>query len=352
MIKEAIEKIVKRIDLTEDEMRQVFDEIMTGKATLAQIGAFVTALRMKGETVEEITGAARVMREKSLKINAGKAAVDIDRDDINIDEETIIDTCGTGGSGTNTFNISTTVALVVAGCGLKVAKHGNRAASSQCGSADVLEALGVKLDLGPEAVERCIKEVGIGFMFAPLFHGAMKYAVTPRKEIGIRTIFNLLGPLSNPANATSQVLGVYSADLTEPMAKVLRNLGTRRAMVVYGMDTLDEITITGKTRITELKDGRIRTYYVSPEKFGICKAPLDAIKGGNAAENAFIVSSILKGERGPRRNVVLLNAGAALVVGNKAKDFKSGIKMAEESIDSGKALDKLKKLVEFTNGIK
>ena len=349
MIKEAIEKIVKRIELTEDEMRQVFDEIMTGKATLAQIGAFVTALRMKGETVEEITGAARVMREKSLKINAGKAAVDIDRDDINIDEETIIDTCGTGGSGTNTFNISTTVALVVAGCGLKVAKHGNRAASSQCGSADVLEALGVKLDLSPEAVERCIKEVGIGFMFAPLFHGAMKYAVTPRKEIGIRTIFNLLGPLSNPANATSQVLGVYSADLTEPMAKVLRDLGARRAMVVYGMDTLDEITITGKTRITELKDGRIRTYYVSPEKFGICKAPLDAIKGGNAAENAFIVSSILKGERGPKRNVVLLNAGAALVVGNKAKDFKSGIKMAEESIDSGKALDKLKKLVEFTN---
>ena len=349
MIREAIEKLARRINLTEAEMREAFDEIMTGKATFAQIGAFVTALRMKGETVEEVTAAAKVMREKSLKIHVGRRLVDIDRDDINIDEETIIDTCGTGGSGTNTFNISTTVAFVVAGCGLRVAKHGNRAASSQCGSADVLEALGVKVNVPPELVERSIREVGIGFMFAPLFHGAMKYAITPRKEIGIRTIFNLLGPLSNPANATSQVLGVYEASLTEVMAKVLRNLGSHRAMVVYGMDTLDEITITGRTKITELKNGRIKTYYVSPEKFGIRRAFLESIRGGDAGQNARIVESVLKGERGPKRDIVLLNAGAALVVGSRAKDFKEGIRMAEGSIDSGRALEKLKKLVEVTN---
>ncbi|MFA6610006.1 MAG: anthranilate phosphoribosyltransferase, partial [Candidatus Omnitrophota bacterium] len=318
-------------------------------ATYSQIGSFVTALRMKGETVEEITGAAKVMREKSVHIHTGTKLVDIDRDDINIDKETVVDTCGTGGSGTNTFNISTTVAFVVAGAGLKVAKHGNRSASSQCGSADVLEALGVKLEVGPDLVQRCVMEIGIGFMYAPLFHNAMKYAIVPRKEIGIRTIFNLLGPLSNPANATSQVMGVYDALLTDTMARVLKNLGAKRAFVVYGMDTLDEITITGRTRITELKNGRIRTYYVTPEKFGMKRAPLDSIKGGNAKENAEIVLSVLKGERGPRRDVVLLNAAAALVSGFKAKDMKDGISIAGESIDSGKALEKLLKLIEITN---
>ncbi|MDD5495733.1 MAG: anthranilate phosphoribosyltransferase [Candidatus Omnitrophica bacterium] len=349
MIREAIEKVVKRIDLTEDEMCASFDEIMTGKATGAQIGAFITALRMKGETVDEITAAAKVMRAKSLKIHAGKRVVDIDRDDINIDEETIIDTCGTGGSQTNTFNISTTVAFVVAGAGLKVAKHGNRSASSQVGSADVLEALGVNLDTPPEVVEKCIHEIGIGFMYAPLFHGAMKYAVTPRKEIGIRTIFNILGPLSNPAGATSQVLGVYEAGLTEVMAKVLKNLGSRSAFVVYGMDTLDEATITGKTRVSELKDGNIRTYYITPEKFGIRRARLDDIAGGDAKENASTIISILKGEKGPKRDVVLLNASLSLVAGLKAKDFKEGMRLAAESIDSGRAKDKLVRLVEFTN---
>ena len=348
MIREAIEKAVKRIDLTENEMRQVFEEIMTGQATQSQIGSFITALRMKGETAPEITGAAKVMREKSVKIRVGKGLIDIDRDDINIDEETIIDTCGTGGSGTNTFNISTTVAFVVAGCGLKVAKHGNRAASSECGSADVLETLGVNLEKSPQSVEECIRQVGIGFMYAPLFHGAMKYAIAPRKEIGIRTIFNLLGPLSNPAGATSQVLGVYDAKLTDVMARVLKNLGAKRAMVVYGMDTLDEITITGKTKVSELRDGRIRTYYVTPEKFGLRRARLEDIKGGNARDNAEIVLSVLKGERGPRRDVVLLNSSAALVVGSKAKDFRAGIKLAEASIDSGQALDKLMSLVGFT----
>jgi len=350
MIREAIEKAVKRVDLTEEEMRLVFSEIMSGAATYAQIGAFVAALRMKGETAEEITGAARVMREKAIHISAGASAVDIDRDDINIDEETIIDTCGTGGTGTNTFNISTTVAFVVAGCGLKVAKHGNRSASSQCGSADVLEALGVKLDVGPDLVQRCLLEIGIGFLYAPAFHNAMKFAVEPRREIGIRTIFNLLGPLANPANATSQVLGVYDAKLTEVMAKVLKNLGSKRAFVVYGMDTLDEITITGKTRVTELRRGRIRTYYVTPEKFGVRRAKLDDIEGGNARKNADIVLAVLKGEPGPRRDVVLMNAAAALVAGFKAKDLKGGMKMAAASIDSGNALEKLMKLIGITNG--
>lgn len=349
MIKEAIEKVVRRVDLSEQETAMVFEEIMSGKATAAQIGAFIAALRMKGETVGEITGAAKVMREKSIHINVGRSGVDINRDDINIDEETIIDTCGTGGSGTNTFNISTTVAFVIAACGLKVAKHGNRSASSRCGSADVLEALGVKLEVGADLVQRAILDIGIGFLYAPLFHNAMKFAVAPRKEIGIRTIFNILGPLSNPASATSQVLGVYDAKLTEVVARVLKNLGSKRAFVVHGMDTLDEITITGKTRITELKSGKIRTYYVTPERFGFRRAPLDDIKGGNAEENADIVVSVLKGERGPRRDTVLMNAAAALVAGSKAKDFKAGVKMAAAAIDSGKALDKLLKLIELTN---
>ena len=349
MIREAIEKVVRKINLSEGEMRTCFEEIMSGKATSAQIGAFVTALRLKGETVEEITGAAKVMREKSTQINVGKKTIDIDRDDINIDKETILDTCGTGGSGTNTFNISTTVAFIVAGCGVRVAKHGNRGASSQCGSADVLEALGVKLDIGPDMVQRCILEIGIGFMYAPLFHDAMKYAVAPRKEIGIRTIFNILGPLSNPANATSQVLGVYDAKLTETMAAVLRNLGSKRALVVYGMDTLDEITITGRTKITELKNKKIRTYYVTPASFGMKKATLEDIKGGNARDNANIILYVLKSERGPQRDVALINASAALVSAFKARDFKTGVKMAAEAIDSGKALEKLFELVELTN---
>jgi anthranilate phosphoribosyltransferase len=342
MIKEAIEKVVKKIDLSEAETRGVFDEIMSGGATFAQIGAFITALRIKGETVDEITGAAKAMREKSIKIRVGKPAVDID-------EEAIVDTCGTGGSGMNTFNISTAAAFVVAGCALKVAKHGNRSASSQCGSADVLEALGVNLDVSPEIVEKCIREIGIGFLYAPLFHGAMKYAVGPRKEIGIRTIFNILGPLSNPANATSQVLGVYDGVLTEVIAGVLKKLGSRRAFVVYGMDKLDEITITGKTKITELNKGKIKTYYVTPEKFGLKRATLEKIKGGNAKENAAILLFVLKGEKGPRRDIVLLNAAAALVAAFKAKDLKQGVKMAAESIDSGRALDKLNRLIAMTN---
>ena len=335
MIREAIEKVTRRLDLSEGEMRLCFDEIMSGKATPAQIGSFLTALRMKGETVDEITGAAKVMREKSIHIDAGKV-------------EAIVDTCGTGGSLISTFNISTTVAFVVAGCGLRVAKHGNRSASGACGSADVLEALGVRVDIGPDLVQRCLLEIGIGFMYAPLFHNAMKYAIDPRKEIGIRTIFNILGPLSNPANATSQLIGVCDAKLTEMVAQVLKRLGTKRAFIVYGTDSLDEITITGKTRVTELKAGRIRTYYVTPGEFGFKRARLEDIEGGDVKSNAEIVLSVLKGERGPCRDVVLMNASAALVSGFKAKDFKAGVKLAMESIDSGRALDKLLKLIEIS----
>jgi len=349
MIREAIEKAVTGIDLTEQETGEVFDEIMTGKATFAQIGAFVVALRMKGETVDEITGAAKVMRERCVRIRAGRSVVDIDRDDTAVDGETIVDTCGTGGSGTKAFNVSTTVAFVAAGCGLKVAKHGNRRVSSLCGSADVLETLGVNLETGPEVVARSIREIGIGFLYAPLFHGAMKHAVAPRQEIGIRTIFNLLGPLSNPANATAQVLGVYDPALTGTLAKVLRNLGTKRAFVVCGMDGLDEITITGRTKVTELKGGRTRTYVIEPAQFGLKEAVIDEIRGGDAKTNAEIVLSILRGEHGPRRDIVLLNAAAAIVAGGRAKTFTDGITLAAESIDSGKALEKLTKLIEYTN---
>jgi anthranilate phosphoribosyltransferase len=348
MIKEAIIKVAEGKDLKAREMEKAFSEIMNGMAEPVQISAFITALRMKGETVEEITAAARVMRKFAATIDV-RGGVDIDREDINIEKETILDTCGTGGSGTNTFNISTTVAFVVAGYGVKVAKHGNRSASSQCGSADVLEKLGVDLNLSPKQVEVCTRKIGIGFMYAPLFHSAMKYAVPVRREIGIRTIFNILGPLANPAHATCQVLGVYDRKLTEVMAKVLGNLGVKRAFVVHGLDTLDEISITGPTQISELKSKRVRTYRITPEKFAIKRAKLKDIKGGTAEDNARAVLSVLEGEKGPRRNVVLLNAAYALVAAEKAKTVKSGIRLAEESIDSGKAMAKLNQLKAFTN---
>jgi len=335
MIKDAISKVVGGSNLTRKEMIACMDEIMTGHATPAQIGSFITALRLKGETVEEITGAAMVMREKAVKIAAGKRM--------------LVDTCGTGGSNTNSFNISTTAAFVVSGAGLKVAKHGNRGVSSQCGSADVLKALGVNIEIAPPKVEQCINKIGIGFLFAPLFHGAMKHAIGPRREIGIRTIFNILGPLTNPANADCQVLGVYRKGLTELMANVLKNLGTKRAFVVHGLDGLDEITISSQTRISELKNKKVRTFYVKPQDFGIKKASLKDIRGGNIEQNARILREVLKGKKGPRQDVVLLNAAAALVAGGLAEDFKKGIKLAKESIASGKAMEKLERLVEFTS---
>lgn len=349
MIKEAIGKVVEKKDLSEQEAINVMNEIMNGEATEAQIGSFITALRMKGETIDEITGCAKVMREHATPIRVvNNKVVDLDRDDINIEQETIVDTCGTGGDKTNTFNISTASAFVVAGTGLKVAKHGNRSVSSQCGSADVIEALGINLAVTPEVVEKCLNEVGIGFLFAPLLHGAMKYAAVPRKQIGIRTIFNILGPLANPAHATAQVLGVYSEQLCEVMAHVLDNLGTKRAMVVHGMDALDEISITGPTKVAELKDKKVQTYAITPEQFGMKKAALEDIRGGNAQENAQIILDILQGKKNPKRDVVLLNAGSAVYVGGKACAMAEGIKIAAESIDSGRALQKLEQLREYT----
>jgi anthranilate phosphoribosyltransferase len=346
MIKEAIIKVVEGKDLSPKEMEAVFTEIMSGAAEPAQIASFITALRCKGETVEEITAAVKVMRKFAATIDV-RSSVDIDRDEISIEKETILDTCGTGGTGTNTFNISTTVAFVVAGCGIKVAKHGNRSASGACGSADVLESLGVNVNLSPQEVEACTKRIGIGFMYAPVFHKAMKYAVPVRKAIGIRTIFNILGPLSNPANATCQVLGVYDKSLTPVVAKVLSKLGSRRAFVVHGLDTLDEISITGPTQISELKIKKVSTYIISPVKFGLRKAKLKDIAGGDAKENAQMVLSVLSGGKGPRRDIVLLNAAYAVVASGKAKKVKDAINMVSESIDSGKAMEKLEQLKGF-----
>jgi anthranilate phosphoribosyltransferase len=348
MIKEAIAKVVERQDLTEAEMVEVMGEIMGGEATPAQIGAFITALRMKGETIAEITGAARVMRDRATPIRVG-AVLDLDRDDINLDRETILDVVGTGGDGTNTFNISTTVALVVAACGVKVAKHGNRSVSSACGSADVLEALGVNLDVTPDQVEHCIKQIGIGFLFAPALHGAMKHAIGPRREIGIRTIFNILGPLTNPAKADCQVMGVYRADLVEKLAQVLRNLGCRKGFVVCGSDGMDEITLTGPTCVATVTTQGVSVSHVTPEEFGLQRCPMSALRGGDARGNAVTVRAVLNGEGGPKRDVVLLNAGFALVAAGVAETVAAGIERARGAIDSGAARDKLEQLVKLTN---
>ncbi|HJV34682.1 anthranilate phosphoribosyltransferase [Geomonas sp.] len=351
MIRKAIARVVERQNLSESEMIEVMDQVMSGEATPAQIASFITALRMKGETVEEITGAARVMRDRVTPIRVGKRVIDLDRDDINIDQETILDTCGTGGSGTNSFNISTTVAFVVSACGVKVAKHGNRAVSSSCGSADVLEALGVNLNITPETVERCIAEVGIGFLFAPALHGAMKHAIGPRREIGIRTIFNVLGPLTNPAGADCQVLGVYREDLVEKLAHVLKKLGCKRGFVVHGLDGMDEITLAGGTLVAEVSQSGVAIRKISPEEFGLQSCSAEDLRGGDAQGNAGIVKDILAGKPGPKRQVVLLNAAYALVAAGKAADVAEGIRIAEDTIDSGRAARQLEKLVALTNEI-
>jgi anthranilate phosphoribosyltransferase len=348
MIKEFISKVVGGKDLTETEMEEAMAEIMTGDATPAQIGAFITALRLKGETVDEITGAARAMRAKATKINVNNHLVNIDRDEINIDDETILDIVGTGGDGTRTFNVSTTTAFVAAGGGIKVAKHGNRAVSSLCGSADVLENLGVNLDVTSTDVEKCINETGIGFLYAPIFHGAMKHAAGPRQEIGIRSIFNLLGPVTNPAGASVQVLGVYEQSLTDKIALVLKRLGTKEAFVVCGEGTFDEISICGPTKISHLKSDDVNTFQMTPEEYDFKRAELTDIVGGDARENAKIIRTILDGEKGPKRDMVLLNASAAFVASGLCDNFKDGIQMAAASIDSGKARDKLDQLIEFT----
>ena len=334
-MQKAIAKVIDGDDLRRDEMVDVMNQIMSGEATDAQIGAFLIALRLKGESVDEIAGAVAVMREKATPI-ATK-------------HDVIVDTCGTGGDHSGTFNISTTAAFVAAGAGLCVAKHGNRAATSQSGSADVLMALGVNIEASPETVSQCLDEVGIGFLFAPALHGAMKYAIGPRRELGVRTIFNALGPLTNPAGARRQVIGVYSAALTETLAGVLATLGAERAYVVHGADGLDEMTLTGPTKVSELKDGAVSTYRVSPGEVGLGQARADALKGGDADSNASITLSVLKGAEGPARDIVLLNAAAAIVAGGKASDLREGVQVAAEAIDSGRAMAKLEALIEASN---
>lgn len=334
-IDEATKKLVKGKNLSIKEMQSVFNQIMSGKTTSGQMASFLTALRIKTETVNEITGAAIVMRKKSEKVK--------------IKDKNLLDTCGTGGTGTGVFNVSTISAFVLAGAGIKIAKHGNRAASGKCGSADVLEELGVKINISTKLVEKCIDEIGIGFMFAPIFHGAMKYAIETRREMGIRTIFNVLGPLCNPASSKFQVLGVYSSDLTELVAKVLKKLGSKRAFVVCGKDPLDEVTITGTTKISELSNGKVKTYTVTPATFGIKKRKLELVKGGNSKVNAKIARDVLNGKLGAKRDIVLMNASLGFVCMGKAKNFKEGVKLAANVIDSGKAKDKLSCLINMTN---
>jgi anthranilate phosphoribosyltransferase len=340
MIREAIAKVIERKDLDEKEMVGVMNEIMSGEATPAQIGSFITALRMKGETIDEISGAAMVMRQKATRIVTGVA---VDKGEV------LVDTCGTGGDSSGTFNVSTATAFVVAAAGIPVAKHGNRSISSHCGSADVLEALGVNLELTPEQTGNCVKEIGIGFLFAPMLHGAMKYAIGPRREIGIRTIFNVLGPLTNPAGANVQLLGVYSPDLCEKLAKVLGRLGSLRALVVCGAGNVDELTLTGDTEVADLANGEVRTYTVRPDDVGLSRARLVDLKGGaTPEESAAILRDTLGGVAGPRLNMLLLNSAAALYAAGKVPGLKTGVKQAAEIIDSGAALAKLDALIKFS----
>ena len=334
MFRDYLSQIIQGQDLSASQMADMMNTVLTGKATEAQIGAMMAALATKGETFEELAGAARAMRKNARRIQATGSPV--------------VDTCGTGGDGTHTFNISTTTAFVVAGAGVTVAKHGNRSVSSKCGSADVLESLGVKLDTPPEIVEEAIQEVGIGFMFAPLYHSAMRYAIKPRQELAVRSIFNMLGPLTNPASAGCQLLGVFAPQLTEMFAAALKLLGGQAAMVVHGHDGLDEISVCAPTRVSELKEGLVRTYDLDPELyFGRLAAP-EELAGGNPAENGAITRDILKGQSGARRDIVLINAAAALMTAGMVPDLKAGIEMAAAAIDEGRAMQKLDALIDYT----
>ncbi len=333
MIREAISDLVSGQSLSMEDAATVMGEIMEGEATPAQLGAFLTALSLKGETPEEIAGMARVMRQKALRVNV---------------EGPLVDTCGTGGDGKNSFNISTAAAFVAAGAGLKVAKHGNRAASGSCGSADVLEALGVKIDLPPQGVEQCINQVGMGFMFAPVFHPSMRHAAPVRREIGIRTVFNILGPLTNPAGVQSQLIGVAHAQLGKKMAEVLRLLGSRHAIIAHGQDGLDELTLDGETQGWEVVGGQVRAWATSPEGAGLPSASLDQIQGGSKEENAATMRRIFQGASGPLRDVVLLNSAAVLLVGGQVEDIAQGVERAARVIDDGAALAKLDSLVEVS----
>lgn len=339
MIKEAIAKVVANQHLDEQEMTAVMQEIMSGQATDAQIGSFITALRMKGETIDEIVGAVRVMREKAAFVDTG---VDTAAGEV------LMDIVGTGGDGSGTFNVSTTSAFVVAGAGIPVAKHGNRAVSSACGSADVLEALGADLTMPPERTAECVRKVGIGFLFAPLLHGAMKHAIGPRRELGIRTIFNILGPLTNPARTNVQLTGVFAKELVFPIAQVLSRLGMKRAIVVWGEGGMDELTVTGTSHVADAYDGRLESYSVTPEEAGLRRAAWAEIKGGRtAAESAAQVRAVLANTPGAKLDMVLLNAGAALMAAGKAEDLIDGIALAREVVASGAALAKLDSFAAF-----
>ena len=335
MIRAGIQAVVEGRHLTETEAMEVMTEIMEGEATPAQIAAFLIGLRVKGESVAEITGCARVMRDKATNIGTPAGSIPVD-------------TAGTGGDAAGTFNISTTAAFVAAGAGVVMAKHGNRAASSRCGSADVLEALGVDVSLEPAGVEAAIAEVGIGFLFAPALHGAMRHAIGPRREIGVRTIFNILGPLTNPAHARHQLVGIYDGSLTPVMAQVLNNLGAERAFVVHGRDGLDELTTTGPTTVSELRDGNVETYEVCPDDFGFAPTRPADLKGGDADFNAGLLKDILSGENLPQRDIVLLNAAAAIAAGTPGESIAECIPRARDSLESGRALAKLEQLQEFT----
>jgi len=338
MIKNAIAKIVNGEDLTFEESYFTMKQIMSGEADQAQIAGFLVGLRMKGETPHEIAGCAKAMVEKAIKID--------------FDDENLIDTCGTGGDEVGTFNISTASAIVASACGAKVAKHGNRAVSSKCGSADVLKELGVNIELSPQEAKKCLEEIGIAFIYAPLYHTAMKHAGPVRQALGIRTIFNILGPLTNPAQAKRQIIGVFSESLTEKIALVLKELRKKHALVVHGAGGIDEISISGHTKISELKNGEVKTYEINPEEFGFKKWDLNLILGADAKTNAEIIKKIFEGEKGPQRDVVLLNSGAAVYIAGLADSIQDGIKIAQEAIDSGKAKKKLEELVRITNSFK
>jgi anthranilate phosphoribosyltransferase len=347
MILDALHRIANyRESLSREEACAVMTQVLTGECAETQIAALLVALHMKGETVEEIVGFAEAIRAAASPLGIAKnSALDVS----GTGRDALVDTCGTGGDASGTFNISTATALVVAGAGVRVAKHGNRSVTSKCGSADVMEALGVNINLPPARLTACLDEVGIAFLFAPAMHSAMKQVQSVRRELRLRTVFNLLGPLTNPAHASAQVVGVYSVDLVEKLAEVLSMLGLHRALVVHGLDGLDEITITGPTRIAEVREGSIRTYEVTPEEFGMNRASLDDLAGGDAPANATIIRKIVAGEKSPRRDVVLLNSAAALVAAARADHLKDAISFAKKSIDSGAAAAKLKALTNFTN---
>ena len=335
MIKEAILKVAKKQDLTYEEAEQVMNEIMEGKASAVQMSSYLTALSLKGETVDEITASAAAMRSHCVRL---------------LHDMDVLEIVGTGGDGANSFNISTTSAMVISAAGIPVAKHGNRAASSKCGAADVLESLGVNITLPPEASTELLKEIGICFLFAQNYHIAMKYVAPVRRELGIRTIFNILGPLANPAGANMELMGVYDETLVEPLAKVLANLGVKRALVVYGTDGLDEISMSAPTKVCEVKDGTFTSYELTPEQFGLSRCRKEDLAGGTPEENARITKAVLSGEKGAKRDAVLLNAGAAIYLAGKAAAIEDGVKLAAELIDSGKALEQLEKFVNKSNG--